>query len=315
MKEHLNTIKDKLIYGKIINSISINSIENYSIYIPKSYSLKQKYNTIIFFDPHAEGPKVLEKYKDLAEKWNFIIAASNNCKNGVDMKTLNYYASNLITHIIQNYSVNNKITLAGFSGGAKVALGCGIQSKSISNIIYCGAAIPINSKNDISFLGFAGLKDMNYSDLVYFDSNLKPTTNHYLIEWNGIHEWPSKAVFDNAFYFIKNKKIENYDSKKITTSKKNLEIETSIKNELIKSFNNQNLEWWKSTIKHFNTKKSTDLMYQRLLGFISLACYSQLNNLINQGAIEDSKKILEIYILADPTNSSIPEFQRKIGLN
>jgi len=303
-----------IIKTKKVKTSTINSNESYCIFLPSNYNDEKKYEAIVFFDAHAEGFKIIEKYVDLAEKWDVVIACSNNSKNGLDFNTINTYANNFISHLLNSYSIKPELTLAGFSGGAKVAIMYGASNPNVDKIIYCGATVIAKANHKIKYLGFAGLKDMNYSDLVLFDSQLDNITPHYLIEWKGIHEWPSKEVFENAFYFAINNSIDNYDSKKITTPSTTLNLETSIKQELYEYFNSKNLSWWQNTITQFNTKKNDELMYERLLGFVSLACYSQLNNMQNNSNANEAKKILSIFMLADPNNTSIPDFKQKFGM-
>jgi len=53
-------------------------------------------------------------------------------------------------------------------------------------------------------------------------------------------------------------------------------------------------------------------MFERLLGFVSLACYSISNNALQQNNWEIAGKILAIYQLADPGNTDCQKFMRSI---
>jgi hypothetical protein len=44
----------------------------YEVYLPTGFSKDQKYKTVIFFDPHGAGHLPLEKYKSLADAYNYI---------------------------------------------------------------------------------------------------------------------------------------------------------------------------------------------------------------------------------------------------
>jgi len=70
----------------------------------------------------------------------------------------------------------------------------------------------------------------------------------------------------------------------------------------------KDLDWWKKEIANLNSKKKTDPMFERLLGFVSLACYSISNNALQQNNWEIAGKILAIYQLADPGNTDCQKF-------
>ena len=49
-------------------------------------------------------------------------------------------------------------------------------------------------------------------------------------------------------------------------------------------------------------------MFERLLGFVSLACYSISNNALQQNNLDVAGKILAIYQIADPGNTDCEKF-------
>ncbi|MEP7128931.1 MAG: hypothetical protein ABI729_08685, partial [Chitinophagales bacterium] len=154
----------------VIRSITcaVDPSQSFALYLPPSYSTDVKYPVIIFFDPHGDG-------------------------------------STLLSDVNRRISMDEKnISLAGFSGGAKVALSYASDQREISSVIYAGAAVALQNQNPtLALLGFAGVNDMNYTDLLTFDQSLAATNlTHYLIEWKGKHEWPDTTSFQNAFYWI-----------------------------------------------------------------------------------------------------------------
>jgi predicted esterase len=304
--------KDNFVKGEVIPSINLrgDSSQKFALYLPKSYSENSKLPVIIFFDPHGEGTIPLNLYYKLAEQYQVILIASNTSKNGMDLQSSNGLATNLINEAQSRFSVDkSKITLCGFSGGAKVALFCGANNTDVSTLIYCGAAIQFNPSHNIHLIGFAGKKDMNYTDVVAFEWSLKDAPfKHYLIEWKGKHEFPTADVFNDAFSFLKTGEVENYSNKKITITQQKVDEEQNIKQKYIDAFQTKDLDWWKAEIKSLNAKKKNDLMFERLLGFISLACYSISNNSLEQNNLVVAEKILTIYKLADPTNEACAAF-------
>ena len=291
---------------------TLGNTEQAACYLPKSYDQKQKYAVIFFFDPHAEALQVIEKYKALAERYQCILLASANAKNGLPLEESVQYASHLLSYALQHYSLNNeKIYVAGFSGGAKVAMAFASQNKTVDGVIYCGAAIPVTFPPPVTLLGFAGIKDMNYADVIDFDKQLK-NNKHYLVEWKGIHAWPDTSVFSDAFDVIKNGEVKNYARKRISTSDAVLQQEQNIKQQLMLAMQEKDAKWWNVCISDFNQQKKSNMMYERLLGFISLACYSYVNQAIQQHNKLEAQRIFQIYRVADPSNVSLPEWQSRI---
>ena len=311
-------IKDDFKIGEVITTVPlrIDASQSFALYLPKGYSEAAKYPAIIFFDPHGDGTVPLNLYHALADQYGYVLIGSNTSKNGVSFDLTGAIANNLISEARTRFAIEEtKISLCGFSGGAKVAMLCGAANPYITNIIYCGAKVDIKPTHPIVLFGFAGTKDMNYTDLVSFDWNLAKdsvSTKHYLIEWNGKHEFPTPEVFNDAFVFLKTGKVDNYEKKKVTITADKVNLEQGFKGKYIKAFQSQDLDWWKKEIAMLNSKKKSDIMYERLLGFLSLACYSIGSGQLQQNNLPFAEKILTIYNMADPGNKDCENFMAEL---
>lgn len=355
--------------GKVIPAITCqsNPALTFALYLPTEYDTARKFPAIIFFDPHAGGNYVVKKYQHLADEFHFILVGSNDSKNGLTLAETNTIAGSLISEVQHRFSAFDHISLAGFSGGAKVALSSASISRSVRDVIYCGAATPVTAlPSTTSFLGFAGVDDMNYSDLVAFDQSWNATDrNHYLIEWNGKHEWPDSTVFRDAFRWIEFNMMRDktipvsasvIDEWKTSVEKKFaktsdplqqamlqqqvvsflngltdvsvnrnhyqqivsssafqkaqqqkesiLQSETLKKQEYITALQSKDLNWWAHEIDLLKSKH--DPSSQRLLGFISLACYSVSTASVSQNHLALAEQTLAVYKLADPENADQP---------
>jgi predicted esterase len=298
--------KDTFTSGHVIPVVPLrlDANQTFALYLPKGYSDSVKFPAIIFFDPHGDGSLPLVMYHELADKYHFVLLGSNNSKNLVSFEQTSVFSYNLANEAKTRFSVDpNRISFCGFSGGAKVALLSGSYNPLIKTIIYCGAKVDLQPTHPITLLGFAGTRDMNYTDVVDFDNTLKdPLIKHYLIQWNGKHEFPTADVFMDAFTFLTTGKIENYESKRPTISPEKVAQEQSLKKQYMKAFEEQDVTWWTQEIARMNVKAKTDPMYSRLLGFISLACYSYGNTSLRDHELDNAGKILAIYKIADPEN-------------
>jgi len=197
--------KDTFTPGLLLSHVELrlDNSQSYALYLPQGYTDSSKLPVILFFDPHGEGSKPDSVYSKLADKYHFILMGSNNSKNLLDFGQTTVFANNMLNEAISRYHVDQtKITMAGFSGGAKVAMNTGAANPLVGTIIYAGAESEITPNHPLTLLGFAGKMDMNYTDLVQYDWDLKKTTiPHYLIECKGKHEWPTADVYEDAFKF------------------------------------------------------------------------------------------------------------------
>jgi hypothetical protein len=219
---------------------------SYSCYIPSDYQDDKKYPVIIFLDPHADGNLPLEKYKSLAEKIKFILIGSNSTKNGMEIDQCKQVVFDLMSESITVLpGLDHQVTIAGFSGGAKVALVSSTALNGLNSVVYCGAALPSASiRINTASMGIAGQYDMNYTEVRNFNYSLSVAGNyHTIVEWKGKHEWPDSSAFIHAFYWniftsMKNNIIPKNDTiilefKRFISQKINQEKNILVKSELL----------------------------------------------------------------------------------
>ena len=307
--------KDSFKVGEVIPIVPLHmdAGQTFALYLPKGYTDSSKLSAIIFFDPHGDGTVPLNLYHNLADEYHYILIGSNSSKNGMPLDQTKAVAYDLFTEAKTRLSISpGKIAFAGFSGGAKVAILSAALNPEVANVIYCGAKVDVTPTHPISLLGFAGLKDMNYTDLVMFERGLHslPGINqHYLVEWKGKHEFPTADVFKDAFVFLNTGTVENYAKKQVTITQEKFKEEQDKKNEYLHDFQDKNLDWWKKEIASLNAKKQSDIMCERLLGFLSLACYSIGGNQLAENKLDVAERILAIYKMADPGNKDCDSMQ------
>lgn len=345
---------------------------SFALYLPPQYASQSQLPAILFFDPHGDGSLPVKKYQQLAKEFGFVLMGSNDAKNGMVLSQTEVVASAVIKDVLSRLHADPKrLALCGFSGGAKVALSYAISHQGIAQVVYAGASIPLQKTNpSLSLIGFAGTGDMNYTDLLGFDRSVALTNmQHYLVEWNGKHEWPDTATFRKAFYYLafdnmrkqaaqkdemlvnrfitaqeialqkdnnplaqamllnetvqllygiaktdafsmRLQAVETKPSYKTALQEKEsmLKQEEALKQMYYSAFTEKDLAWWNQEIARLNSNHDQRMqpMYQRLLGFISLAGYTISGNAIRQNEWETAKKMLSIYKLADPSNSDQP---------
>ncbi len=191
--------------GKIIDHVVCiaDPSQSYALYIP----VKGNNNAlpiIYFFDPHGDGALPLRKYKLLADEYGFILAGSNNSKNGNDWAAAENTWRNLSGDTKSRLKINgNRVYTCGFSGGAKVAGYVALNHPGIKAVIANGAGLPdgtLAGNFNFSFTAIAGEGDMNLTDLVAFSNELDKTrTRHHLLLFEGKHEWAPLNCMSIAF--------------------------------------------------------------------------------------------------------------------
>ena len=192
--------------GKIIPKVTCQKYYtiSYALYLPKNYTAARKFPVIIAFDPHGSGILPLEKYKDLADKYGYILMGSNDSKNGLDMNTSAVIIDALFNETSGRYAIDStRIYVMGFSGGARIACIIGLYQGGVAGIIGCGAGFPatnqpIRFKPD--YISIAGNADFNMNELINLDKQLDESKfTHASILFNGKHDWPPVEVMENAF--------------------------------------------------------------------------------------------------------------------
>jgi pimeloyl-ACP methyl ester carboxylesterase len=352
--------------------------QSYALYIPARGN-SGPLPVIYCFDSHGIGSLPVRKYKALADAFGFILAGSNNSKNGNDWTTTEKIWEALYRDTQKRLKLNaSRVYTCGFSGGAKVAGYIAIQHSQVKGVIANGAGLPDGvSAGDLSFsfTAIAGEGDMNMTDLVAFDEELGRTrTRHRLLLFEGIHEWAPEPTMRIAFqglqldamqagliprsaavidaYSARSKAavraltgagqwIKGREACSVAISylqgisgevawftgqaaaidgnvvyrkqeedyRRLLAIEQNTKAGFMQVFQqgNRDMDWWRRSIdnrrKRAAAKTDEGAMNQRLLAYLSLAFYSISNQLINSGQDAQARHYVELYEMADPTNS------------
>jgi predicted esterase len=169
--------------------------QSYSLYLPSNYSAERKWSVLIGFHPGARGPALVEKYRAAAEQYGYVVAASNNSRNGpwaVSMAAIKA----IVPDLNGRFSLDDRrIYLTGHSGGARVAMQVALGSNSVAGVIASSGGYPDGqprSKVPFAVFATAGHEDFNYIEMRLLDRKL--TTPHRLAVFTGGHTLPPDAV-------------------------------------------------------------------------------------------------------------------------
>lgn len=195
--------------GKVIDSMSIpGKKDTYALYIPKSFDLQKEHHVVFVFDSAGGNKTGISQFVLAAETFGLVIVASNDIKNDIGEASFGLY-NNLHEHIFSIFpKLSDKVYLAGFSDGARLATTIGVLSNSVAGVIASGASFAHKSvyyprENKFPFIGIVGDEDFNYQEMKRAQRYVKrkKIPNELLI-YEGAHEWPSPEYITQAFEWL-----------------------------------------------------------------------------------------------------------------
>lgn len=192
--------------GKLIEKVTClkDSSQSYALYLPSAYSPANRYPIIYAFDPGARGALPVERFREAAEKYGYIVVGSNNSRNGPGV-ALSQIINALFDDTQARLAIDERrVYTTGFSGGARVAAMVAFAAKGrIAGVIACGAGFPAEAKptKDLpfAFFGIAGSDDFNLIEVRQLAGTLDGLgALARLSVFEGEHSWPPAAACTEA---------------------------------------------------------------------------------------------------------------------
>jgi dienelactone hydrolase len=186
---------ESLPLGQIIADVTCltDSAQHYALYIPSNFTAARKWSVIFAYDAGGRGRTAVERYQAAAEKYGYIVAGSNNSRNGpweVSMAA----AVAMTTDIHKRFPVDPKrVYTAGMSGGARVAMKLAMDSETevekIAGVLASSAGFPDDVRESVGFavFGSAGTDDFNRQEMRELQRDLK--SPHRVEVFEGGHTW------------------------------------------------------------------------------------------------------------------------------
>ena len=134
----------KIETGKVLPVVkcSSDSAISYALFVPSKYDDNEKWPLIIAFDPHAAGQLPVNLLQEEAEKHGFIVAGSNNSKNGMDFNESKSIYHKMLDDLTARFSIDTaRVYTLGFSGGGRVAGSLAMSEGGIAGVVSCGAGL------------------------------------------------------------------------------------------------------------------------------------------------------------------------------
>jgi tetratricopeptide (TPR) repeat protein len=182
--------------------------QTYALFLPSSYSTGKRWPVVYAFDPAARGRVPVERFKEAAEKYGYIIVGSNNSRNGPVKASIEAFdAMWRDTHA--RFAIDDeRVYTTGFSGGARVAsLAATLCEKCVAGVIACGAgfnqAYPPTKSTRFAVFATVGVDDFNYPELAELGVQLERNgIPHRVATFEGGHAWPPAELCDEALLWM-----------------------------------------------------------------------------------------------------------------
>ncbi len=196
--------------GKVIPKVvcSADSNKSYALYLPSTFSDIRKWPIIYLFDPLARGEVAVEAARAAAEKFGYIVVASNNSRNGPMADST--AAANAVWHDTQErFPIEEQRRyLAGMSGGARLVTAIALSCNGCADGVIANAAgFPIGKSPErnmkFAYFGAVGNADFNYGEFVELRKKLDEAGAQYRIRiFDGQHGWAPPEVWLEALNWM-----------------------------------------------------------------------------------------------------------------
>lgn len=194
--------------GTLVEHVSCpgDPTQTYTLYLPSTYQPSRTWPLLLVFDPGGRAARAAEVFRDAAERFGWIIAASENSRNGPWEPTLRAVNA-MWPALLGGYSVDERrVYAAGHSGGATVAWMLARQTGQIAGVIVSGQPNPESNDNKgkpFAWFGMAGHVDFNFMEVKKIDQDLARTSNPHRVEFfDGGHQWPPPDLVARAFAWM-----------------------------------------------------------------------------------------------------------------
>lgn len=177
--------------GRIIDAVQCagDAAQHYALYLPSNFTPQRKWPVILAFDAGGRGRRAVERYQEAAEKYGYIVAGSNNSRNGPWEISLTA-AKAMTGDVDKRFPIDPKrLYTAGMSGGARVAMKLALDSDTVAGVFASSAAFPDDPRESVRFpvFGSAGTDDFNHEEMYELDRDLK--SPHRVEVFDGGHAW------------------------------------------------------------------------------------------------------------------------------
>jgi predicted esterase len=166
----------------------------------------RRWPLLFVFDPGARAARATEQFQAAAERFGWVIAASEDSRNGP--WSANERAITAMWPALMNgYAIDPaRVYTAGHSGGASMAWVVAKETGQVAGVIGSGQPMPgQESDRPITFawFGTAGYDDFNFLEVKGIDRRMERLGRPHRMElFQGGHQWPPVELADAALGWL-----------------------------------------------------------------------------------------------------------------
>lgn len=326
--------------GKTYENIRCRKSNDYSyaIYLPSTYRSEVSLPVFLAFDPGSSGIKPVTLYKDLAEKYGFILIGSNDSRNGQDAHQTEQILVVLLNEVENRYAADPaRIYCTGFSGGSRVSSLIAFYRGGIKGVTGCGAGFPSISapiSSGADYYGLVGDQDFNYLEMVNLANQFssQPLRSTLRI-FHGPHAWPPAGDFEasvrwhwtNAMkdgmipqepFMISETEKEVQKNQAVLHTIDLNELEKERQRQLFYSeaMQGKTVSWWRQEKEKLDhpSNPADSLLNKRLISYLGIIAYTYSNQALSSKNKAELTRMIGIYEQVDPVNRYISTLKEQL---
>jgi dienelactone hydrolase len=178
---------------------------HYFISKPENISAQQRLPLILVIDPHGDGKLASEKFSDALVDIPAVIAGSEKLRN--NYQHFESSLSHLVDDVLAKYPADpDKVIMAGFSGGARMAYYYGMSHKVLGIIMFGAGPDRSHTKTGSErVFAVSGTRDFNFMEqYIPPFSGLHDDPDYMCDFFRGNHEWPPlQNIYESVAYILK----------------------------------------------------------------------------------------------------------------
>jgi predicted esterase len=192
--------------------------QSYAIYLPSHYSTDRNWPILYAFDPFARGKTAVEVYQQAAEKYGWVVAGSNNSRNGPTAAQLAAAQAMWLDTHRRLVIDKNRVYTTGLSGGARVATSFALYcyTCSVAGVIAHGAGYPVMENprqpaNDhFAYYVAIGDTDFNLPEIVALRKKKEEAGAPCKVKiYPGPHQWAPTEIAQDAIEWMELKAMQS----------------------------------------------------------------------------------------------------------
>ncbi|HYO63878.1 MAG TPA: hypothetical protein VER08_09625 [Pyrinomonadaceae bacterium] len=196
--------------GQLVRQVATaaSAAQTYALYLPSNYTPERRWPILYCFDPAARGHLPVERFREAAERFGWVVVGSNNSRNGPVQPSLE--ATKAMwddTHARLSID-ERRVYAAGFSGGARTAVRLAYLCRNcLAGVVAVGGGFPVGVEpsREVTFalFGVAGTDDFNFPEMRRLDDTLARLDFARRLElFDGGHAWAPASLLAEAVEWL-----------------------------------------------------------------------------------------------------------------